>query len=130
MNGILVKALIALVPAWPAASWFGRRVFSTRRTVWSLLQLLGGCLMVVVFTHICEALHLFCEALHLFPWISASTRLDEHSEFGTFVSTRIAGLVRHGPRSSRVSYGTGFFAGLSARTFCPFPREFSSFRHS
>jgi outer membrane cobalamin receptor len=42
--------------------------------------------------------------------ISASARLDQHSEFGTFISPRIAGLVRYGPWSSRVSYGTGFFA--------------------
>jgi iron complex outermembrane receptor protein len=42
--------------------------------------------------------------------LSASARLDQHSEFGTFVSPRISGLVRRGPWSSRVSYGTGFFA--------------------
>jgi outer membrane receptor for ferrienterochelin and colicins len=42
--------------------------------------------------------------------ISASARLDQHSEFGTFVSPRISGLVRRGQWSSRVSYGTGFFA--------------------
>ena len=42
--------------------------------------------------------------------MSASARLDQHSEFGTFVSPRISGLVRHGPWSSRLSYGTGFFA--------------------
>jgi len=42
--------------------------------------------------------------------ISASARLDEHSEFGTFVSPRISGLVRHGLWSSRLSYGAGFFA--------------------
>jgi iron complex outermembrane receptor protein len=42
--------------------------------------------------------------------LSASARLDQHSEFGTFVSPRISGLVRHGPWSSRLSYGTGFFA--------------------
>jgi outer membrane receptor for ferrienterochelin and colicins len=42
--------------------------------------------------------------------ISASARLDRHSEFGTFVSPRISGLVRRGPWSSRLSYGTGFFA--------------------
>jgi outer membrane receptor for ferrienterochelin and colicins len=48
----------------------------------------------------------------LAPWlaISASARLDRHSEFGTFVSPRISGLVRRGPWSSRLSYGTGFFA--------------------
>jgi outer membrane receptor for ferrienterochelin and colicins len=42
--------------------------------------------------------------------ISASARLDHHSEFGTFISPRIAGLVRRGRWSSRLSYGTGFFA--------------------
>jgi len=42
--------------------------------------------------------------------ISASARLDQHSEFGTFISPRVSGLVRHGPWSSRLSYGTGFFA--------------------
>jgi outer membrane receptor for ferrienterochelin and colicins len=42
--------------------------------------------------------------------ISASARLDQHSEFGTFVSPRVSGLVRHGAWSSRLSYGTGFFA--------------------
>ena len=41
--------------------------------------------------------------------ISASARLDRHSEFGTFISPRISGLVRRGPWSSRLSYGTGFF---------------------
>jgi len=42
--------------------------------------------------------------------ISASARLDQHSGFGTFLSPRISGLMRRGPWSSRVSYGTGFFA--------------------
>ena len=42
--------------------------------------------------------------------VSASARVDHHSEFGTFVSPRISSLFRHGPWSSRVSYGTGFFA--------------------
>ena len=42
--------------------------------------------------------------------VSASARLDQHSEFGTFVSPRISGLVRYGAWSSRLSYGTGFFA--------------------
>jgi iron complex outermembrane receptor protein len=42
--------------------------------------------------------------------VSASARLDRHSEFGTFFSPRISGLLRHGPWSSRVSYGTGFSA--------------------
>jgi iron complex outermembrane receptor protein len=42
--------------------------------------------------------------------VSASARLDEHSEFGAFISPRISGLVRRGAWSSRLSYGTGFFA--------------------
>jgi iron complex outermembrane receptor protein len=42
--------------------------------------------------------------------LSASARLDHHSEFGTFLSPRISGLFRQGQWSSRVSYGTGFFA--------------------
>ena len=42
--------------------------------------------------------------------ISASGRLDQHNEFGTFLSPRLSGLLRHGAWSSRLSYGTGFFA--------------------
>jgi iron complex outermembrane receptor protein len=42
--------------------------------------------------------------------ISASARVDQHSEFGAFVSPRISGLVRRGAWSSRLSFGTGFFA--------------------
>ena len=42
--------------------------------------------------------------------VSASARLDQHSEFGTFVSPRVSGLLRRGLWSSRVSYGTGFSA--------------------
>jgi outer membrane cobalamin receptor len=42
--------------------------------------------------------------------VSASARVDRHSAFGTFVSPRVSGLLRQGAWSSRVSYGTGFFA--------------------
>jgi len=42
--------------------------------------------------------------------VSASARLDHQSTYGTFLSPRVSGLVRHGAWSSRVSYGTGFFA--------------------
>jgi iron complex outermembrane receptor protein len=42
--------------------------------------------------------------------LSASARLDDHSEFGTFLSPRISALVRRGVWSSRVSVGQGFFA--------------------
>jgi outer membrane receptor for ferrienterochelin and colicins len=42
--------------------------------------------------------------------LSASGRVDAHSEFGTFVSPRVSALVRDGGWSSRLSIGTGFFA--------------------
>ena len=62
MTVILLKALIALVPA--GMLFAGSVVlFFGEKTVWSLLQLLGaGCLVVVVLTHVLEA-------LHLFPWM-------------------------------------------------------------
>ncbi len=61
MNAIL-KALVASVPAGMLFS--GSVVlFCRAKTMWSFLQLLGaGCLVVVVFTHVSEA-------LHLFPWM-------------------------------------------------------------
>ena len=42
--------------------------------------------------------------------VSASGRLDVHSEFGTFLSPRLSALVRQGAWNSRVSIGSGFFA--------------------
>ena len=46
--------------------------------------------------------------------LSASGRLDAHSEFGTFFSPRVSALIRRGERwTSRVSFGTGFFAPTS-----------------
>ena len=58
----LIRTLVALVPACMLFS--GSAILFLRgKTVWSFLQLLGaGCLVVVVLTHICEA-------LHLFPWM-------------------------------------------------------------
>jgi outer membrane receptor for ferrienterochelin and colicins len=41
--------------------------------------------------------------------LSGSGRLDHHSEYGTFFSPRVAGLLRFGQWSSRLSLGTGFF---------------------
>jgi iron complex outermembrane receptor protein len=41
--------------------------------------------------------------------LSASGRVDHHSQYGTFVSPRISALVRAGVWSSRLSLGTGFF---------------------
>jgi hypothetical protein len=59
MNVTLLKALVVLVPmcmifAWSVTSFWRRKAVS------SLLQLLGaGCLVVVVLTHVAEALLLF-----------------------------------------------------------------------
>lgn len=62
MNLTFLKALVALVPACMLFS--GSVVlFLGGKTVSSFLQLLGaGCLVVVVLTHVSEA-------LHLFPWM-------------------------------------------------------------
>jgi hypothetical protein len=62
MNVTLLKALVALVPACMLFS--GSIVLFFRgKTACSFLQLLGaGCLVVVVLTHISEA-------LHLLPWM-------------------------------------------------------------
>ena len=59
MNDVLLKALLALLPAGMLLS--GSVVLFLRtRSVSSCLQLLGaGCLVVVVLAHISEALHLF-----------------------------------------------------------------------
>ena len=59
MNAALVKGLVALVPVCMLCSG-SALLFFRGMTVCSLLQLLGAvCLVVVVLTHICEALHMF-----------------------------------------------------------------------
>jgi hypothetical protein len=69
MNVTLFKAMVALVPACLLVFWAVRQ-FSRKRTVPTLLQVLGaGCLVAVVLTHICEA-------IHLFPWMHWG---DQHS---------------------------------------------------
>ena len=62
MNSALLKGLIALVPA--CILFCGSIVlFFRRKKFFCLLQVLGaGCLVTVVFTHVCEA-------LGLFPWM-------------------------------------------------------------
>jgi hypothetical protein len=62
MNATLFKALVALVPA--GVLFVGSLLLLRReRNLGSFLQLLGsGCVVVVVLTHVCEA-------LHLFPWM-------------------------------------------------------------
>ena len=62
MNVTLLKALVALVPVCVLFFW-SVVLFFRGKTLCSFLQLLGaGCLVVVVLTHICEA-------LQLFPWM-------------------------------------------------------------
>jgi len=48
--------------------------------------------------------------LDLARWlsVSASARLDHHSEYGTFVSPRASALLRAGAWTSRLSVGAGF----------------------
>jgi hypothetical protein len=62
MNVTLLKALAALVPVCMLFSW-SVVLFFRGRTLCSFLQLLGaGCLVMVILTHISEA-------LDLFPWM-------------------------------------------------------------
>jgi len=80
VNITLLKGLIACVPAtlwllWSAAGFF------RGRTVWSVLQLLGaGCLLMVVITHICEA-------LQLLPWMhwGAEHSVDHYLDLSSAV---------------------------------------------
>jgi hypothetical protein len=63
MNVTLFKALLALVPAGMVFSGSLVFLFFRGKSVWSFLQALGAaCLVVVVLTHISEA-------VHLFPWM-------------------------------------------------------------
>ena len=62
MNVTLLKALVALVPAGMVFSG-SVLLFLKGKTVGSFFQLIGaGCLVLVVLTHVSEA-------LHLFPWM-------------------------------------------------------------
>src|SRR5689334_6117274 len=75
MNIMLLKALIALIPA---ALLLARSAFMTRRQpgVASVLQLCGSaCLIIVVLTHVAEALHIF-PAMHWGEAHSAGHYLD------------------------------------------------------
>jgi len=62
MNVTLVKGLVALAPTCVLLSG-SAILFFRGKTVCSFLQVFGaGCLVVVVLTHLSEA-------LHLFPWM-------------------------------------------------------------
>jgi len=59
MNATLLKAAMAFVPV-SALLAYSVAAFVKRRTVPSMLQLIGAvCLVLVVITHVAEALHLF-----------------------------------------------------------------------
>ena len=69
MNTTLLKSLLAMVPISVLSLGSGI-LFRKEGTLGSFLQLVGaGCLVIVVLTH-------FCEALHIFPWMHWG---DEHS---------------------------------------------------
>jgi succinate dehydrogenase/fumarate reductase cytochrome b subunit len=80
MSVTLLKELVALVPTCVLFS--GSAVLYFRgKTVCSFLQLLGAaCLVVVVLTHICEA-------LHLFPWMQWGSEhsVGHYLDFGSAV---------------------------------------------
>ena len=58
MNVTLLKALILLVPVGLLFSY--SLALLRRKAPWAALQLIGAtCLVIVVFTHFCEALRLF-----------------------------------------------------------------------
>jgi hypothetical protein len=63
MNAALFKALVALLPACLLLS--GSTIMFLRgKTLFLFMQLIGaGCIVLVVLTHVCEALQLF-PAMH------------------------------------------------------------------
>jgi hypothetical protein len=66
MNETLLKALVLLLPTGLALAY--SVALTRRRAPWSALQLVGAtCLLIVVLTHICEA-------LGLFPWMQWGAR--------------------------------------------------------
>jgi hypothetical protein len=84
MNATLLKALVALVPVSVLVAW-SSIAFARRKTLFSLLQLVGaGCLVLVVLTHVCEA-------LQLLPWM----RWGEPDSAGHYIdlSSAVLGLT-------------------------------------
>ena len=62
MNGASARAVVALLPA-AMLLWGAAVLFFRGRSAYSFLQLIGaGCLVVVVLTHVAEA-------LRLLPWM-------------------------------------------------------------
>jgi hypothetical protein len=81
MSVTFIRALIAFLPV--SMLFSGSTVLFVRGKSWcALVQLIGAaCLMIVVLTHVCEA-------LHLFPWMHWGS---EHS-IGHYLDFCGAGL--------------------------------------
>ena len=106
MNATLLKAFVALAPA--SMLLCGSAILFLRgKSVHTLLQFLGaGGLVLVVFAHVCEG-------LHLFPWMnwglehSAGHYLDLSGAALGFVLFPIGYLLQaaHAPRGARAGIG-------------------------
>ena len=84
MNVALIKALVALLPACLLLAYSFGTLMKARTAGSSLQMVAAGCLVIVVFTHICEA-------MHLLPWMHWG---EQHS-VGHYVdlSTAILGVT-------------------------------------
>jgi hypothetical protein len=84
MSATLLKALVASVPM-ATVFWWSIALFSKRKTVASSVLMLGaGCLVLVILTHVAEA-------LRWLPWMHWG---EEHS-VGHYLdlSSAVLGLV-------------------------------------
>lgn len=94
MNETFLKALVLLLLTGLVFTYF--LVLTRRKIPWSRLQLIGAaCLLVVVLTHICEA-------LSLFPWMHWGAQRSVGHYLDLFRSGRTCQLLitRHEPGHS------------------------------
>jgi succinate dehydrogenase/fumarate reductase cytochrome b subunit len=106
MNATLLRALIAFVPV--SMLLIGAAVFfSRRKTIGSFLQTLGAAsLLIVVLTHVCEALRLF-PSMHWGEKHSAGHYLDLSSAILALVllpTGLLLHILRPRPRSAGVPH--------------------------
>lgn len=103
MNGTLLKALLA---TWPVLTLFSGALilFLRQQSISAFFQLLGSfSLVVVVLSHVCEA-------LHLLPWMGWGM---EHSPghyidlFSALISVSLfpVGYLLHAITEARVRHG-------------------------
>jgi len=73
VNVTLVTALVALVPVSVGVAW-SSITFARRKTLFSFLQLVGAGCLVVVLTHVAEALHIlpWMRWANLIAWVTTS----------------------------------------------------------